>query len=488
VRDNGDKEQGQPVAALLGGDPSAARRSQQRSTEKLVLLHLSDIHFRSHDNGDPDEDLRNELERDAVRVINRIGHVDGVLVTGDIAFSGKAREYDMAAEWLDRLCALIGCPIEDVWVIPGNHDVNRDAIGRDQLIPLVHKDVRPDVSVDAPRDISRHIDAHLNALLGTEAGDKFFASIEQFNRFALRFGCQSTRTQLVWEDDLPLNDGSTLRLRGINSTLVSGPHDNLGTNKLVVGGRQSLPPSHDGVAYLTLCHHPPRWLCDEDQVNDHLGNRVTIQLFGHRHRQRADKINESLRLAAGAVHPGRDEPEWEPRYNVLSIDVLVNNDGRFLRVVIWPRVYRAASFLPDNTYTAPGGESQTYLLRLAKWDGPPFSSPNTDPPQEATPMVMSPTTSAGALAPSQRKRATNAERRLVFRFFGLGYADIMTIAAKLYLFSNEDEGVNDTERFQRYYHRAKSRDLLPTLWEEVERRYSDGNTEANPFAQTKPVA
>lgn len=487
MRDNGDKQMEQPGAELLATDPRSTRLAQQRGAEKLVLLHLSDIHFRRHENGDPDEELRNELERDAARLIKRIGHVDGVLVTGDIAFSGKAREYDIAAEWLDRLCGLIGCPIQDVWVIPGNHDVDRDTINGDKLIGFVQKDVRPDVSVDAPRDISRHIDAHLNALLANEAGDKLFASIDHFNRFALRYQCQSTRKRLVWEDDLTLNDGSTLRLRGINSTLVSGPDDNLSTNKLVVGGRQSLPPSRDGVVYLTLCHHPPRWLCDEDQVNDDLGNRVAIQLFGHRHRQRADTINESLRLAAGAVHPGRDEPEWEPRYNVLGIDVLVNDHGRSLRVALWPRVYRAASFVPDYTYTTPGDESRTYLLRLSEWEGP-SSHPGTDRPQEATPMVMPSTTPAGTSAPSvQHKGVADAERRLAFRFFGLGYSDIMTIAAKLRLFSDEDEGVKDTERFQRYYRRAKSRDLLAILWAEVERRYSDGNREANPFAPANPV-
>jgi hypothetical protein len=45
-----------------------------------------------------------------------------------VAFAGKAAEYDFAYEWLEReLCPAAGCMIENVFVIPGNHDVDRNA-------------------------------------------------------------------------------------------------------------------------------------------------------------------------------------------------------------------------------------------------------------------------------------------------------------------------------------------------------------------------
>ena len=71
-------------------------------------MHLSDIHFlqrRSDRIYDLDQDLRNELERDAKAMRGRLGSVHGVLVTGDIAFAGRREEYDTALNWLKRLCS-----------------------------------------------------------------------------------------------------------------------------------------------------------------------------------------------------------------------------------------------------------------------------------------------------------------------------------------------------------------------------------------------
>src|SRR4051794_33157633 len=103
-----------------------------------TLLHLSDIHFRFGESGDifdPDSDLRNELERDVVRLRGtRIEKVDGILVTGDIAFAGKKEEYERASAWLERLCDLLGCARDNVWVVPGNHDVDREVIKNSETL------------------------------------------------------------------------------------------------------------------------------------------------------------------------------------------------------------------------------------------------------------------------------------------------------------------------------------------------------------------
>lgn len=97
--------------------------------EKLVLVHLSDIHF-TRASGvsvyDLDKNVRNELVLDATKVAKEIGLVTGVLVTGDIAFSGSNAEYDHATDWLREFCREIGCPAENVWVVPGNTTTSID--------------------------------------------------------------------------------------------------------------------------------------------------------------------------------------------------------------------------------------------------------------------------------------------------------------------------------------------------------------------------
>ena len=63
--------------------------------DKLVLVHLSDIHFTSASGAsvhDIDSEIRNEIFRDAAAVTKELGGATGVLVTGDIAFSGQYAE------------------------------------------------------------------------------------------------------------------------------------------------------------------------------------------------------------------------------------------------------------------------------------------------------------------------------------------------------------------------------------------------------------
>ncbi len=46
--------------------------------------------------------------------------------TGDLAFSGKADDYALAAGFFDALTAASGVPKERIFCIPGNHDIDRD--------------------------------------------------------------------------------------------------------------------------------------------------------------------------------------------------------------------------------------------------------------------------------------------------------------------------------------------------------------------------
>ena len=52
--------------------------------------------------------------------------VDFVVVSGDLAFSGKQSEYALVAEFLGELVASVGIPRQRLFCVPGNHDVQRD--------------------------------------------------------------------------------------------------------------------------------------------------------------------------------------------------------------------------------------------------------------------------------------------------------------------------------------------------------------------------
>ena len=82
----------------------------------MLLLHISDIHFRHPlcaSDMDPDRSYRTRLIQDAHDRANELGPVDAILVTGDIAFCGAPEEYTAALGWLSELAAACGCrPIE----------------------------------------------------------------------------------------------------------------------------------------------------------------------------------------------------------------------------------------------------------------------------------------------------------------------------------------------------------------------------------------
>lgn len=80
-----------------------------------------------------------QVEEDVTAL--RVGGATGVLVTGDIAFSGQRSEYQSAASWLLGLCRAIECPDENVWVVPGNHDVDRK-IADSKVTKTLHESIR----------------------------------------------------------------------------------------------------------------------------------------------------------------------------------------------------------------------------------------------------------------------------------------------------------------------------------------------------------
>src|SRR5580704_15903688 len=97
----------------------------------IRIVHLSDIHFGQEIDGSrPEhEDIRQALLRDCKdEMVGKLGPANGLVVTGDIAYSGKKKEYERAGDWLDELVKIVGCEKNAVHTIPGNHDVDLTGI------------------------------------------------------------------------------------------------------------------------------------------------------------------------------------------------------------------------------------------------------------------------------------------------------------------------------------------------------------------------
>lgn len=444
--------------------------------DKLVLVHLSDIHFTGSSGTsvyDLDAEVRNELLRDAATVTTELGGATGVLVTGDIAFSGQRAEYERAASWLLEFCLAIGCPNESVWVVPGNHDIDRK-IANSKVTKTLHESIR---AKQGPA-----LDKELREILTDEYSAKaLLAPLAEYNTFAARFQCSVSAAKPYWERDLVLPCGTIIRLRGLCSALVSNQHD--AKNNIVLGQAQVNVHRIDGVEYLTLCHHPPDWLQDQDTVVSHLESKVRMQLFGHKHSQRVQEINKSLRVTAGAMHPERDESGWEPMYNIIEISRL---DDQRLGVRLFQRRWHKHNhhFLADQDRLT-NQPHHDYV-----WQDCPRPA-SKEPHVVAAPKATAADTAmSAAVAAKTTAKDTDAmpppnhERRLTFRFLTLPFRHQIAIANNLNVLTDEDRALSDEALFRELFKRAAANGLLAKLWEETETRHADP-APFNPFETSK---
>ena len=167
------------------------------------------------------------MVQDARSRIQEHGSVGALLVGGDIAFKGDPQEYATAIEWLREFADACGCPMERVFVIPGNHDVDRSVITRSPAVRNAQAAIM--------RADPHHRERELRIQFGDQdSGRALVAPLEAYNEFAKVFNCQVYPPEhLYWKQDLLLEGGVRLRVHGLTSTLLSGAngrddsHENL---------------------------------------------------------------------------------------------------------------------------------------------------------------------------------------------------------------------------------------------------------------------
>lgn len=434
----------------------------------LTFVHLSDIHLGTpgmHGVCDLNAQLRGALEQDLVEFRETNGCVTGLLVTGDIAFSGAEAQYLEAGDWLTKLCKIAGCDEDQVWIVPGNHDVQRSVNASSMLVRDFHTNVRqlPPSQLDAKLG---------EALTDAVASKGIFDALANYNAFACRFRCTVSAVKPFWEKDLLLNDGSILRLRGVTSTLISDATDDDKANKLLLGTAQLSIVREPGVEYLVLCHHPPEWLLDRDAIEQKLCALVRVQLFGHKHEQTIHQIDQNLRLTSGAIHPERHGQVWVPRFNVLSLQVEGSGNQRTMKVDVHSRIWDA----PNQIFMADGRAEQ-YQLALNRWGGRPASGavgvPAVVPPRP----MGSPAPTPCAVTPS----VDDLLRKLTYRFLTLSILNRMDVLDRLGLLPTRELGSIDAAFYSAAISRLQADGRLSECWDTINRVVR--SPEPNPFSE-----
>jgi predicted MPP superfamily phosphohydrolase len=292
----------------------------------ITWLHLSDLHLRRA------TEFNSQIVRNSLLMDLRRSRQDNnpapdlILFSGDLAFSGTAPEYELAAAFLDELLTVTGVDKRRLFLVPGNHDVDRQAITVAAAGAPNYLNNREAVNqaLDNPDDRSlqfRRLRGYGEFINTYFAGVRTFDEERYFHVERLQVG------------------GVPLAVLCLNSAwLCAGDEDR---NRLVVGERQvraALDAAGNAELKIAMLHHPFDWLQDFDRsdVEPLLTDRCDFVLRGHMHQlgllQARSPDAEAMVIAAGAVYETRDHPNFPNSYNLVQLDPAAGKGTVYLRM------------------------------------------------------------------------------------------------------------------------------------------------------------
>jgi hypothetical protein len=422
----------------------------------MLMLHISDIHFKSPDCldpwMDPDAPIRTRMMRDLTEQVRKQGQVGAILIGGDIAFKAALDEYQTARAWIQQLAQISGCPKERVFVVPGNHDVDRGVIkGSVQIQNVQHA-----IASTELRDREWKLKQQLR---DPTTGRLLLDAHSAYNDFAAPFGCQIWPAKPFWHQDLALEGGVALRIYGLTSTILSGREGNDDKERdLYLSPLQTVLDPAPNTLNLVLCHHPVDWLDDGDAVDDALTTRAHFHLFGHKHRQRLVMDPSYVRFAAAAVNPSRNEKPYDPGYNLIRLQVEGAGAERRVKVEVWQRRMQDNPERFISIQTNQGSEVFTSTISVPEEASIPALGGGADyhgsagATLDATPPVDQAREDPSGTQVVQDAEATMGEedtRDLLYRFWSLTSSQRRDIAMTLGLLKEGDMKLPEPERYGR---------------------------------------
>lgn len=326
----------------------------------FTWVHLSDIHMghgsASHKNNQ--QIVLARLKDDIEDLISSgLPELHAIIVTGDIAFSGGVQdveEYERAAHWLKEIAQCVSVSTNRVFVIPGNHDVQRNVDEENRNVARLLGNLR---SGNEDIDDALEDDGDLALLRARLRSYLHFAN--QFTPANMNKGSDSA--DLFWSHKLEIREGLAIRLIGFNTALLCAKEtDELGDERRIRLGQQqiaaafvSTPIERNSEIVLALTHHPVEWLSDKDDVVAAIRRYAHIHLSGHVHEAQSEHLRSGtgtdlVRVVSGATHgePANVNAPATHGYNIGSLGV--REDGQIV-LRIWPRIWsRHYNFRVDH--------------------------------------------------------------------------------------------------------------------------------------------
>ncbi len=270
----------------------------------ITWLHLSDWHQKEK------EFKRTVLLDGLIEDIKRrttwgnnakseLEKIDFIIFSGDVAHSGKKDQYKAVQENLfDEILKETGLKASSLFIVPGNHDIDRDRITK-----YLPSDLR---------NFNRFLDSNklenwMKIWLDEDESRQFlFIPFSAYQEFVTNYTGQSNP---VYGSTKIFNvNDKRVALLGLNSALMSARNARKvrgktifeDSKKLIVGDRQiyhRLPEIKTCDLRIAVLHHPLEELSEleYESIRQLLGANFHFILCGHQHRVGID-------LVEGACH------------------------------------------------------------------------------------------------------------------------------------------------------------------------------------------
>lgn len=319
----------------------------------IRYLHISDLHLTRQAKGKAgveksDQDMVTESMLKKIKKLTQEEKktFDLIFITGDLAYGGKPDDYEVVEVFCERLLEATGVPRERLFLVPGNHDIDRS-----QVKPS-HKD----------RLYNFDKEEQITEVLGDE--DLFplvMRKFDAFNHFAEQAMGRTLYSQTKYYFTLPVSiptgeEKVLLNVVGLNSALFAG-YDGDDKQKLAFGLPQVDAALSDlkknARLTIVLFHHP--FDCSHPEDKKWCSKRILkdadLILTGHLHEPENmwihNGVAEAVLISAGASFEKRESEDNS--FNVGEID-LTTGSGE----VQFYKYLHDHNLWKDNTDANPG--------------------------------------------------------------------------------------------------------------------------------------
>jgi len=282
-------------------------------------LLISDLHLKSTQS----KWNQNVVLRDMVRDIEKrkvdFQNISFMIVSGDLAYGGKPEEYLLVETFLDDLIGVLGLSRSDVFMVPGNHDIDRD------VSELTFYGARGEF-VNA-ENVEKYL---ANTNERTILIKRLSAYYEFENSYSKDLIRQTTEDDLAYFSQKFIGN-IPIGIVALNSALACGNESD--ERNIIVGDRPIIDiceviRKSDVRLIIGVLHHPPNWLREFDQrtFDERFLPMCDVLHRGHLHEPEVKLLYTAssepcLAIAAGAGYANR---QFKNSYSIVSFDPSVS--------------------------------------------------------------------------------------------------------------------------------------------------------------------